>query len=604
MSFRETNEKILKAVNAELFARYESALGEMDKDQGNSRIEPFVSKTGNPVFKFGGVAYHSAYKPLEESGVILSMVPEEAGEVWVFGLGYGYHLNGLLDKGKKTVVVEPSMEIFASAMANADLKHLIEKCEIFVGDDYVEKIYARDLSRTVFFPYRPYMRHFEKEFKKLESSFAVRSYLSEKRLKVMVVSPIYGGSEPTFRYVCRALERIGVEVIPFDATFFAPSFMKLPEITRNEVHLSQIRQLFTNMLSESIAAFTDENKPDLVLAMAQAPLETSVVSRIRGMKIPVAFWFVEDFRTLKYWERVAPSYDYFFTIQKGEFFEKLAKLGANNVAYLPQAASPDVHRPFAVAEDEKGKYCSDLSFMGAGYKNRQEFFKGLMDYDFKIWGTEWNLGDSVGSLVQNRNQRMKPEEYVKIFNATKINLNLHSSTQLFGIDQVGDFVNPRVFEIAACKAFQLVDARGELSPLMEPGKEIETYRSLSELREKIDYYLAHDAEREKVAESGYRRVLADHTFERRMEEMLQFIIAKEGDSLGERWNRKSDSPNIVKNIIAEAEGNSELVKFLENFDPEKPLSLGEVMDKIGEGEGSLSRVESIFQMLNQVLVQK
>ena len=605
MSFREKNEKILKEKNAELYARYLSEVSAGEKEDVKSSIEAFQSKSGHPVFKYKGATFHSAYKPEDEHDSILSLVNEEAKQVWIFGLGFGYHLKGLLEKGLKIVVVEPSIEIFTSAMMNVDLQQILEKHEVVVGDDFRAMLYERNIASASLYAYRPYKRSFEKEFISLESVFTVRSFLSKKKLKIMVVSPIYGGSEPTYRYVCRALERIGAEVIPFDATFFAPAFMKLPEITKNEHHLGQIRQLFTNMLSESIAAFTDQHKPDMVLAMAQAPLETSVVSRIREMKIPVAFWYVEDFRTLKYWERIAPYYDYFFTIQRGEFFEKLAKAGANNVTYLPQAASPDTHRPIEITKDEQGKYGSDISFMGAGYKNRQEFFKGLMDYDFKIWGTEWNLGDSIGSLVQNRNQRMKPEEYVKIFNASKINLNLHSSSLLSGIDQVGDFVNPRVFEIAACKAFQLVDARAELPPLMEAGKEIETYNSLSELREKIDFYLTHDAEREKIAEAGYKRVLADHTFERRMEDMLMFIISNEGDSLGENQNRlKSNSPNIVKNIIAEAGDKKELVEFLESFNQEKPLLMKEVMDKIGEGEGSLTRVESIFQMLNQVLVQK
>ena len=44
-------------------------------------------------------------------------------------------------------------------------------------------------------------------------------------------------------------------------------------------------------------------------------------------------------------------------------------------------------------------------------------------------------------------------EAVKIFNASRINLNLHSSPYHLGINPEGDYVNPRTFDLAAAGPF-------------------------------------------------------------------------------------------------------------------------------------------------------
>ena len=83
----------------------------------------------------------------------------------------------------------------------------------------------------------------------------------------------------------------------------------------------------------------------------------------------------------------------------------------------------------------------------------------------------------------------RKEETVKIYNAGKINLNLHSSTFHYGINPEGDFVNPRTFEIAACKGFQLLDYRSDLINLFNVNEELIAFHSLDELKDQIEYFL-------------------------------------------------------------------------------------------------------------------
>jgi spore maturation protein CgeB len=598
---KEKNKSILKKSFPRLWEIYLNAPNSPD-------IVPMEAKNSKPVFKYKDAAFHGIYKPEEEASRFSANIPTDLKNIWVFGLGYGYHLREILNRDAKITICEPSPEIFKSAVENADLAAILERCSILVGKDILPGLEKELLKGARIFPHRPYVRFFEQKWKQLSTAIASRSLILDKNLKVMVIGPIYGGSEPTFRYTCAALTRMGVNLVPFDSSKFAESYFKVDGLNVSSLHRTQLNAIFIAMLGDAAAAVADKEKPDLILALAQAPLGVETLMKLKALKTPLAFWFVEDFRTMTYWEQVAGFYDFFFTIQRGPFLDKLEAVGVTKAAYLPQACSPEDHKPLKLTSGEKNKYGSDLSFMGAGYYNRRKFFNGLLDYDFKIWGTEWDLDSPVGKKVANANKRVAPEEYIKIFSASKINLNLHSSTMLEGIDPKGDFVNPRVFELAACGAFSLVDPRSELGALFEVGSEVVTFESLADLRDKIDHYLADEDARLKIASAARERALVDHSFERRMESLLGFIISCEGSSFPRRTGRqepKARNPrNIVGTMIKEASDIPELVNFLQQLDPEKEINVKEIVAKMKPGETDLSWVASIMVIMDEFIVNK
>jgi len=128
---------------------------------------------------------------------------------------------------------------------------------------------------------------------------------------------------------------------------------------------------------------------------------------------------------------------------------------------------------------------------------------------------------------------------VKIFNASEINLNLHSSQERDSVDPSGDFVNPRVFELAACGAFQLSDERKLLPGLFEVGKEIITFKNENEIKELISYYLANPQERERVTAAARKKVLAEHCYKHRIQEILSHVYSDYGDHLKKRDDRSA-----------------------------------------------------------------
>jgi spore maturation protein CgeB len=332
------------------------------------------------------------------------------------------------------------------------------------------------------------------------------------------------------------LRNNGCLVEVFEAPAFFGGFEALKSLQVRQERLDYLENSYLALVGEAVLAQVERFAPDLVLAAAQAPLSRKVLARLRQDGVPTAMWFVEDYRLFTYWRSFAPYYDFFAVIQREPFLQELAELGVSNALYLPLAALPELHRPLRGADlsvADKQRFSADLSFMGAGYPNRRLAFRRLLDYDFKIWGTEWEDDAFLAPHLPMRGVRISPEDSVRIFNAAKINLNLHSSVSAEPAVASGDFVNPRTFEIACCGAFQLVDERTLLPELFAEG-EIAVFNSLEDLKAKIDYYLERPEERAAIAEKGRARVLREHSYELRMKTLLDFVAGKLPDWPGIR----------------------------------------------------------------------
>src|SRR5262249_46290303 len=158
-----------------------------------------------------------------------------------------------------------------------------------------------------------------------------------------------------------------------------------------------------------------------------------------------------------------------------------------------------------------------------------------------IWGSEWTGSGQTEAVLQRSGARIPTEDTVRIFNATDISLNLHSSTYVDGVDPRGDFVNPRTFELAACGAFQLVDRRALLPSLFREGEEIVTFADAGELRGLVQHWLARPDERARIAGAARARVLAEHTYVHRMRALLEAICARDH----ERFRARVRKPTVV-----------------------------------------------------------
>lgn len=106
----------------------------------------------------------------------------------------------------------------------------------------------------------------------------------------------------------------------------------------------------------------------------------------------------------------------------------------------------------------------------------------------------------------------------KIYSASKFCPNLQS-----GLYQVNG-ISVRTFEIACCGRLPFSEPQPDLSRFFEIGEEVVTFEGVEDLKREIDYYLSHPDELERMGERARRRVLADHTYQHRMREMLEIVL--------------------------------------------------------------------------------
>jgi spore maturation protein CgeB len=410
-------------------------------------------------------------------------------------------------------------------------------------------------------------------------------------LRILVVLPLYGGSLPVGRYCVSALRELGHAVEAFEAPDFYASYQALERLKVTSDRLAYLQNSYLQTVANAVLAKAESFEPDMVLALAQAPLTHQALKRLRRDGVPTAMWFVEDSRLFTYWQSFAAHYDVFAVIQKSPFLEQLAEIGQENALYLPLGCQPDVHRPLELSPGERRKYGSKVSFMGAGYPNRRLAFRRLVGRDFKIWGTEWEGDHVLEQLVQRGGARVSTEECVKIFNATDVNLNLHSGIRAERLVSGGDFVNPRTFELAACGAFQVVDRR-ELLPELFSEDELAVFSSVDEMVELVDHYLEHPEEREAMAGRARERALAEHTYAARMQSLLEFAAKRLPD-----WPRPRAATGALSALPEDLA--REVVSLLERLSLPRDAPFEDVVWAVRSQEGALSELDASILFLDE-----
>ncbi len=447
-----------------------------------------------------------------------------------------------------------------------------------------------------FFTYGPAARLHAESHHRLEAS--LRRIMAGKaggQLHVAVVGPIYGGSLPIARYVVSALTELGHRVSWLDHHMHQASYEAFGSY-REERHRLTLQSRFADVLSLSTMAHLAEDPPDLVLAIAQAPLTLAVLQHLRKKKFLTAMWFVENYRHLTYWQQLAAGYDYWFVIQQGDCLDALKRAGAPHVQYLPMAADPNLHRPLALTPADQQEYGADVSFVGAGYANRRTLLPQWMskEWTMKLWGNEWEGATDLSGVLQRNGARIDTDTCMKVFNATTVNLNLHSCSGR-GLDAQPDFVNPRTFELAACGAFQLVDER-TLLPELFTTDEVVSFRQTDDVPHLIRRWLQDEKGRRDHAEASRRRVLRDHTYHHRVQDLLATVGLSQPDRIGSvlRGDR------LTTELKERAAGVPELIPLLNRFPPGQRVELKDLAADIrARAPGrQLAREELLVLMLD------
>lgn len=119
----------------------------------------------------------------------------------------------------------------------------------------------------------------------------------------------------------------------------------------------------------------------------------------------------------------------------------------------------------------------------------------------------------VGKAV-NKGMADPKIDMPKIFRCSKINMNPTAKSIRTGIPL-------RAMDIMGCGGFLLTNFQEDLFLHFEPDVDFVYYTSFEEMMDKAGYYLSHEEERDKIRRSALEKVAREHTFERRINEMLK-----------------------------------------------------------------------------------
>lgn len=172
----------------------------------------------------------------------------------------------------------------------------------------------------------------------------------------------------------------------------------------------------------------------------------------------------------------------------------------------------------------------DLIYVGAPYSSKMDrlaILKKRFGPRMRIHG-RWPYAGYVGML---RSLRGKPAiwtrvtgiseaERTRLYYRTRIGINVHLS------DRPAETGNMRMYEVPAHGIMLLCDKAGMNAHerIFAPDKEAVYYDSTEDAIAKIEYYLKHDEEREKIARAGFARVHRDYDGETNMKRFLDWAV--------------------------------------------------------------------------------
>jgi spore maturation protein CgeB len=589
--------------NVSRLAQSDPALAAALRQSRGGTLEIVPARTGMPSARANGRWIHSAYDPIKEAQAWAEGQSHQEGEtIVVLGVGLLYQVEALCARLPRTapvVLVVPDLSVLADAAAARTWGDWMDRVTWAWGTTEVIGEQIADAGHPLrLVTYAPAAALHADSHRVIETVLQRKvAAQAGGQLRIAVVGPIYGGSLPITRYAVSALESLGHDVRWLDHSVHATSYHQL-ELLKNSQHRLALQSKYAEMLSRITMAQLAEDPPDLVVALAQAPLTLPMLEHLRRKKFLTAMWFVENYRHLTYWQQLAAGYDFWFVIQQEPCIAALKQAGAKEVRYLPMAADPSVHRPLELTQAEREEYGSDVSFVGAGYANRRAIFPRLLGHDwrFKLWGNEWDGATDLTSVLQRNGARIDTGTCQKVFNASAVNLNLHSWAGT-GLDPDGDFVNPRTFELAACGAFQLTDRRSLLPDVFTPN-EIATVSSPDELPVEIARWLREPEQRLAMAAQARQRVLAEHTYAHRMRDLLSQIGVASPDRIGSilRGGRQAEAL-----ASAAADSFPSLASTLRTFPSSQRMELKQLAAHIrSRGPmGALSREDLMVLMLDE-----
>ncbi len=261
-------------------------------------------------------------------------------------------------------------------------------------------------------------------------------------------------------------------------------------------------------LNQALLQTVECERPEVLLSVQtdyEIWTETLDVLRFRG-DVATVTWTTDDSWKFPQVSRfIGPHYHAITTT----YSDRLQDYAANDIrnVLLTQWAANSKYLVHPLPANQ----CDyDVTFVGGASSQRRAFVAEAQKLGVAIqcFGHGWPSGSVAASDIPT------------IMRRSRISLNLAAGSR-GGPKQI----KARLFEVPGSGGFLLSEHAPGQEQWFRNDVEVSSFRDVGEFVEKARFYLKNPERRDQVAFAGFERTRAEHTYERRLEEVLGFAIA-------------------------------------------------------------------------------
>lgn len=284
-----------------------------------------------------------------------------------------------------------------------------------------------------------------------------------------------------------------------------------------------------------------EFEPDVILVMGISIFSREQLLRIKSLfpQKSIKFIAFHFFHISNKDEAILDLYDLVLTGSRS-FLEVFQRYGVN-AKLLRHAFEPSIYYTNKVDNrNNSAVFPGNVYLQNGIHKNRLDMLCALIDSDVQYNYYGKISGIAFGNNIQKlRDMFFHPRQQLMVYKILKDKNNYHPS--IFGNDYyrvlgenlvcvnchipaIGNGAgNMRMFESTGMGACLLTDAKAENAELFEVDKEIVTFSTVKEFKDKLRWLINNPDIAKEIADAGQKKTFAIYSYERKAELLDLYI---------------------------------------------------------------------------------
>jgi spore maturation protein CgeB len=331
------------------------------------------------------------------------------------------------------------------------------------------------------------------------------------------------GHASTYRALIKALHQRGhrITFLERDVPWYrAHRDLQDPRYCQIELyeHLRDLPRRYAGLVSNADLVIVGSYVPDGKVLADWVTMHAQGLTAFYDIDTPVTLATLEEGRADYISAALIPRFDLYLSFTAGPILELIERrYGSPRARALHCGVDPQMHHQVAAPKRWS------LGYLGTYSGDRQDALQKLLiepareliDHRFAVAGASYPTDTPWPPNVEHI-EHVVPDRHSEFYGGQRYTLNITRSSMI----RSGFSPSVRLFEAAACGAPIISDRWRGIESVFKPGKEIlvvddaeQVVRVLRELPEE---------RRLQLAEAGRRRVLTDHTSERRAQQLEQY----------------------------------------------------------------------------------